>query len=161
VPRDAAAPFCESCGYDFVSATPKTASPPPSSAIDNTAVIQTDRNYFDAHGAESGLSFPDPRPAPLVIPLGADEILIGRHRQTQGATPQIDLSGVHEDPAVSHRHAVLRRTPIGWTLTDLGSTNGTRLSLTDDAIMPGNPMALAPNARFYVGAWTCIALEVR
>ena len=30
-----------------------------------------------------------------------------------------------DDVTVSRRHAVLRRTPEGWTLEDVGSLNGT------------------------------------
>jgi hypothetical protein len=164
-PRDADAPFCESCGHSFVAtmpnAPPVVAPPTVPTALDNTAVVEVDRAYFDAHGAESGLQFPQPPPSALAVPLHGDEILIGRHSDTRVITPQIDLSGEHEDPAVSHRHAVLRRTPIGWTLTDLGSTNGTRLAIADAEIDPGKPVALAPRGRFYVGAWTCISLDTR
>ena len=161
-PRDAGVPFCESCGHDFASPTP---SPAPVAAtpisLDNVAVVRADRGYYDAHSAGSGLDFPDPVPAPLVIPLTGDEITIGRHSQSRGLFPQIDLSGDNEDAAVSHKHAVLRRTETGWTITDLGSTNGTRVDLGEDPITPGTPVSLPAGASIYVGAWSHITLESR
>ena len=159
--RDAGVPFCESCGHDFASPTPSPAAAATPAAIDNVAVVRADRSYYDAQSAGSGLDFPDPLPAPLVIPLGGDEITIGRRSQSRGANPQIDLSGDNEDVAVSHTHAVLRRSESGWTITDLGSTNGTRTDLTQDPITPGTPVALSPGASIYVGAWTRISLETR
>ena len=160
-PRDAGVPFCESCGHDFASPTPSPAVAATPTALDNVAVVRADRTYYDAHSGESGLVFPDPLPAPLVVPLTGDEITIGRHSQSRGTYPQIDLSGENEDAAVSHKHAVLRRTEIGWTVTDLGSTNGTRVDLAQDPITPGAPVALPAGATIYVGAWSRITLESR
>jgi ribosomal protein L37AE/L43A len=161
-PRDAGVPFCESCGHDFASPTPSPAATAATAAsLDNVAVVRADRTYYDAHSAGSGLDFPDPLPAPLVIPLAGDEITIGRHSQSRGLYPPIDLSGDNEDAAVSHKHAVLRRTEAGWTVTDLGSTNGTRVDLAEDPITPGTPVPLPAGASIYVGAWSRITLESR
>jgi hypothetical protein len=160
-PREAGVPFCESCGHDFASPTPSPAATATPTALDNVAVVRADRSYYDAHSGGSGLDFPDPLPAPLVIPLTGDEITIGRHSQSRGTFPQIDLSGDNEDAAVSHKHAVLRRTETGWTVTDLGSTNGTRIDLAEDPITPGAAVALPAGATIYVGAWSRITLESR
>jgi hypothetical protein len=160
-PRDAGVPFCESCGHDFASPTPSPAAAATPTALDNVAVVRADRSFYDAHSAGSGLDFPDPLPAPLVIPLTGDEITIGRRSQSRGVTPQIDLSGDNEDAAVSHKHAVLRRTEAGWTVTDLGSTNGTRVDLAQDPITPGAAVSLPAGASIYIGAWTRITLESR
>ena len=159
-PRDADVPFCESCGHDFASPTPSPAVVPASpAALDNVVVVRADRRYYDKLSTGSGLDFPDPLPAPLVIPLTGREISIGRRSRSRGANPQIDLSGDHEDAAVSHKHAVLRRTENGWTVTDLGSTNGTRIDLEEEPITPGTPVALPAGASIYVGAWTRLTLE--
>jgi hypothetical protein len=158
-PRDAGVPFCESCGHDFASPTPSPAAAATPTALDNVAVVRADRSFYDAHSAGSGLDFPDPLPAPLVIPLTGDEITIGRRSQSRGVNPQIDLSGDNEDAAVSHKHAVLRRTETGWTVTDLGSTNGTRVDLAQDPITPGTAVPLPAGASIYIGAWTRITLE--
>jgi hypothetical protein len=55
----------------------------------------------------------------------------------------------------------LRRTDKGWTITDLGSTNGTRVDVAGEPIEPGTPVALAPGASVFVGAWTRITIEPR
>ena len=60
---------------------------------------------------------------------------------------------VLDEPTVSRRHAVLRRTPEGWAVRDLGSTNGTRVNgwLVDDApLRVGDELALG-DSRFVVG----------
>ena len=159
-PRDAAVPFCESCGHDFASPTPSPAAAViPPAAADTVVVVRADRSYYDALSTGSGLDFPDPLPAPMVIPLVGTEVTIGRRSQSRGANPQIDLSGDNEDAAVSHKHAVLKRNEDGWTVTDLGSTNGTRIDLGQDPITPGTPVAVPPGASIYVGAWTRITLE--
>jgi pSer/pThr/pTyr-binding forkhead associated (FHA) protein len=47
------------------------------------------------------------------------ELSIGRAR---------DCDFVIDEPTVSRHHAVLRRTPEGWAICDIGSTNGTRVN---------------------------------
>jgi hypothetical protein len=61
-----------------------------------------------------------PPPAPLAFPRGAgDSFSIGR-------SPECDLTIA--DMTVSRVHATLERTADGWLLTDLSSTNGTRVN---------------------------------
>jgi hypothetical protein len=65
------------------------------------------------------LARPDP-PLPLVFPRGErDSFSIGR-------SGGCDLTIAHI--TVSRVHATLERTADGWLLTDLGSTNGTRVN---------------------------------
>ena len=60
------------------------------------------------------------RPLPLQFPRGsAGQFSIGR---------DADCDLAIADMTVSRRHATLERTADGWTLTDLGSTNGTRVN---------------------------------
>lgn len=55
------------------------------------------------------------------VPLAHDTITIGR-------LPDCDV--VLRDKGASRRHAQVKRAGDGWTITDLGSTNGTRLNGT-------------------------------
>ena len=60
------------------------------------------------------------RPLPLEFPRGSgDEFSIGRDNKCDLAIA---------DMTVSRRHATLERTQDGWLLTDLESTNGTRVN---------------------------------
>jgi len=63
-------------------------------------------------------------PADLA-PRGADlegpTLVVGR------SGPEVDIA-IPGDPYVSRRHAILSRVDHGWTIRDLGSTNGTRLN---------------------------------
>jgi FHA domain-containing protein/uncharacterized protein DUF1707 len=59
-------------------------------------------------------------PSPLPFPRGAaTSFTIGRDRQCDLAI---------DDLTVSRRHALLERADGGWLLSDLGSTNGTRVN---------------------------------
>src|SRR6266567_3896809 len=57
---------------------------------------------------------------------------------TIGRTPSSDV--VIDHPTVSGQHAVLTRSPSGYRLKDLGSTNGTQIdgvSITDAELKDG------------------------
>jgi hypothetical protein len=60
------------------------------------------------------------RPLPLQFPRGSGE------QFSIGRDAGCDLAIA--DMTVSRRHATLERTPDGWLLTDLESTNGTRVN---------------------------------
>jgi hypothetical protein len=70
-------------------------------------------------GAEDGPS------AELVLPDGT-RVAIGEDPVVVGRLPECDV--VLNDPNVSRRHAELRRSGEGVVVTDLGSTNGTRVN---------------------------------
>ncbi|HWH44235.1 MAG TPA: DUF3662 and FHA domain-containing protein [Thermoleophilaceae bacterium] len=77
---------------------------------------------------------PDREARPLISPDSARAVLSGAGRRlvlggeamVVGRSRDCDIRV--DDPNVSRRHAELRRTPEGWTLVDLGSTNGTKLN---------------------------------
>lgn len=173
--------FCENCGFDFLTGTapeaaPTTSSPSPTSSPDVgttgpgmsspaaekqsfVAVVTCDRGYFDLTAGDSELSYPDPEPDPVRIPLSG-ELLIGRYSETRGVYPEIDSLATSGDPAVSSRHAIIRIKPDGSAiLLDVGSTNGTFLDDDTDPIAQGVEMAVIAGSIVRVGAWTRITVE--
>ena len=81
--------------------------------------------------------------------------LIGRRSDKRGVFPEISLDA---DDAVSHRHALLNRTPDGGIVVrDVGSSNGTRLNgvevepLTDTVLKDGDVIT--------IGHWTRLAIR--
>lgn len=158
--------FCENCGYDFLSGTLPDATTPsvpgPSRAGSSTAVVSVDLDFFERMQF-AGVDPPAEIPASVEVDLPPTDILVGRHSESRGTFPEIDLGGVFgesdaADPAVSSNHCRLHRTADGWTVTDLGSTNGTFLGDAVDPIPPGSPVALAAGSAIHVGAWTRIEL---
>jgi hypothetical protein len=56
-----------------------------------------------------------------------------------------DCDFIVDESTVSRRHAILRRTPEGWEVSDAGSTNGTRLNgwrVDRAALRPGDELRL-------------------
>jgi two-component system response regulator AtoC len=104
---------------------------------------------------------PAPGPAPrdgdtllvigcgLLVPfaIDRDEVVIGRAE---------DCDVVLDHQHFSRRHAVLRRSP-GWSITDLGSTNGTRVGR--EARVGGGPVALEAGESFYIGPYTFVIMS--
>ncbi len=157
--------FCENCGYDFLSGSlpdvVETPAEPSASGADRVRV-SVDLAFFDRMGFE-GVDPPSTIPDPVEVELPPTDILIGRASESRGTFPEIDLHGLFEDasvedPAVSSSHARLRKSGATWTITDLGSTNGTYVDGADDAIRPGELVPVAPGVVINVGAWTAITL---
>jgi pSer/pThr/pTyr-binding forkhead associated (FHA) protein len=164
--RNADDAFCEVCGLDFATGQ-MPAAPAPRPAADATApasgwtaVVETDRGFFDGNEAETpgAVSFPEGVGARRVT-LTGDEVVVGRRSEGKGFFPEIDLSSPVSDPGVSHRHAVLRRAPDGgWTIVDEGSTNGTWIN--DDArpLDHGVATALHDGDHVNLGSFTRITI---
>jgi hypothetical protein len=87
------------------------------------------------------------------IVLRDGELLIGRADPARGITPAIDLTA---DDAVSRRHARVARRGGACFLTDLGSTNGTKLN--NRWIEPNRDVPIAPGDRIELGALTTICV---
>ena len=75
----------------------------------------------------------DPHAAP--IPLQGPSLVIGRSREASG---HLDAT-----PGISRAHLELLRTEEGWTATDLGSRNGSKLNGTEMAAY--EPYVLQPD----------------
>lgn len=154
--------FCESCGYDFVTATPAPATRESSPAAVGQwyAVVTADRGQFD-RSSPDGLVFPDGI-APMEIPLDGDELEIGRGQPDADAQAPVRLTPGCEDPAVSRLHAVLTRLDDGsYAVVDLGSTNGTTVNEDPRPIPPNVEVSLSDGDAIHLGAWTTITIHRR
>lgn len=173
--------FCEVCGLDFATGKMPAAPPAPAPASSAsgtgpgsgpaaavggspsgwTAVIEADRTFFESNQAETpgAVVFPE-NLAAREVELVGDEVLIGRRSDSRGLFPAIDLGGPAPDPAVSHRHALLRRQPDGaWALLDEGSSNGTYLNDDPTPVANGVLTVLHDGDRIHVGAFTTITIR--
>ena len=62
------------------------------------------------------------RPQRALLALGDRRLLVAPHGATIGRSRDCDI--VLDDTGISRRHAEVRPGPDGWTIADLGSTNG-------------------------------------
>ena len=148
-PRIGGDPSCASCGHEF-----RTEAAAPSWEV----VITADRAYYD-RTAPAGVEFPS-GVVRRVVALTEREILIGRRSRRRGIDPAIDCSGSPEDPAISHRHAMLVRDEAGnYAVCDLGSTNGTTINDDPKPIPRNMPVPLRHGDDVHIGAFTTIALR--
>jgi FHA domain len=162
--------FCERCRYDFAANASAVSAPahtvaPHAPVCAWTAIVTADRAYYDAviarGGPDAGAMIFPPYCPPHRVPLAGAQIRIGRHSASRGVTPEIDLAGPPEDPAVSHLHAVLLAQPDGrWVLVDPGSTNGTYLNNDPEPIGVNVPIPVRDGDRIHIGAWTTITLRL-
>jgi hypothetical protein len=151
MPRPSGDRFCETCGHDF------EASPPPK-PVAWELVIEADRAYH-ARFAAGATGFPEGH-RPHSLPLDGAELRIGRSDPASNGADASLLSGAARDPALSRRHAVLRRGDDGtYAIEDLGSTNGTEVN--GRPIAAGEPVALGDGDRVHLGAWTVITIRSR
>lgn len=86
------------------------------------------------------------------IPLdpGKGSYTVGWYDAAAGAAPDIDLHPVGGSAqGVSRQHAVIRLSDGQWTISDLGSTNGTFLN--DTQMAPNSTVALRDRTRIRLG----------
>ena len=176
--HDAAALFCEACGYDFTTGTmPRPPDAATVSALDLDAVgeaaqaplapaiavewvaeVWVDPDWYEAQESED----PCPSPGlPAVIPLAAKSVLIGRPSTSRNIHPDIDCTG---DTGVSRRQAQLSTDGQRWWIEDLQSSNGTYVGpasgpLPTAPVPPGQRRELSEDDRIYVGAWTRLVVR--
>jgi serine/threonine-protein kinase len=134
--------------------------PQPAVAGTWTAVVTTDRAYYDSVSAvdeqdTASISFPGELPERR-IPLAGAEVRIGRRSVSRGIEPEIDLAGPPLDPGVSRLHAKLVPAADGsWSVVDLG-TNGITVNGRD--VPSGDSVPLRPGDHIHLGAWTKITI---
>lgn len=86
----------------------------------------------------------------LPLPTDKREIIIGREDPISGIFPEIDLTPYGgESGGVSRQHARINHDADQWTLTDLNSTNYTRVDGTK--IDPSVPVPIKDGARLQFG----------
>ncbi|HYN66285.1 MAG TPA: FHA domain-containing protein [Ornithinibacter sp.] len=178
-PHDAAALFCEACGYDFTTGTmPRPPDAPngadvnavaatgddsqaslaPAIAVEWVAEVWVDPDWYEAQESED----PCPSPGlPGVVELTAKSVLIGRPSASRDIHPEIDCTG---DSGVSRRQAQLTTDGQRWWVEDLQSSNGTYVGpasgpLPSDPVPPGQRRELSEDDRIYVGAWTRLVVR--
>jgi len=106
-------------------------------------------------GAQEAPVAPASRPPQrALLSLGGRRLLVPPQGGTVGRSRDCDV--VLEDAGVSRRHAEIRPGPQGWTLADLGSTNGVRVNGHE---LRGSVCALRPGDRVELGS-TEIVFEV-
>jgi pSer/pThr/pTyr-binding forkhead associated (FHA) protein len=89
----------------------------------------------------------------LPLPTDKREIIIGREDPISGIFPEIDLTPYGgESGGVSRQHARLSREDGQWTITDLNSTNYTRVDGT--RIDPSVPVPIKDGSRIQLGRVT-------
>lgn len=139
--------FCEDCGYNFATGAhgePKAPAVRWEVAIMVDPSLRTDES-------------PDPPAAfePLTVAIEKDSSLIGRRSEKRAIYPEIALDF---DDAVSHRHALLNKTPGGGlALRDVGSSNGTKLNGAD--VSPLNDAPLKQGDQITLGHWTRLTVR--
>jgi len=136
-------------------ANPSVASGAP---LEWVAEVWVDPDWY----AEQHSDEPCPSPGlPIVVPLRAQSLLIGRTSRSRNIHPEIECSA---DIGVSRRQAQLTTDGQRWWVEDLQSANGTYVgaaseALPSDSLPPGQRRELARDDHIYVGAWTCIVVR--
>ena len=94
-------------------------------------------------------------PDGVVLTLPGDTVVLGRAPVIPAAAPDARPLVVRDGTrTVSKTHALLRRGSEGWTITDLGSTNGILVvdaSGGQTEAPAGVPVRLPPSGAFYLG----------
>ena len=140
------------------SSSPETPASAQGAAFEWLAEVWIDPDWYQTQEAED----PCPSPGlPVIIPLRARSVLMGRVSQSRNTHPEIDLSS---DPGVSRRHAQLTTDGVRWFVEDLRSSNGTFVGpasgpLPEDPIAVGPRTELGDDDRLYVGAWSRVVVR--
>jgi hypothetical protein len=125
--------FCSECGAQLITTghlTTQTIKPNSSDPVSGSAgvphvpaPIQTDK------GEERGVSLHLMGSGEILNLAGRSEYSIGRGVEGQSLLPDIDLSSNNAySEGVSRMHATLKVLQHGILITDLGSSNGTRIN---------------------------------
>ncbi|HXY54240.1 MAG TPA: FHA domain-containing protein [Nitrospirota bacterium] len=116
--------FCEECG----------------AKLETMGVIQDPA--AGSGGDSASLVFKTADGSKLEIPA-KDDVVIGREDPISEVFPDLDLTNFGgAEGGVSRKHAVIHRLGNGFTIEDMGSTNGTYLN--KKRIQPHVPQTITP-----------------
>lgn len=105
---------------------------------------------YDPNATWGTLTFSDGQQ----VALSGESALVGRYDHDIGGTqPQVDLSNMQGSDTVSRIHATLEHIGSAYTLTDLNSTNSTRLN--GKRLEPDKPAPLNDGDSLSFGKVTC------
>jgi len=179
--------YCDTCRYDFVTATPFSTQPPPGTVAGEASASASPAASGDvsprpASAAPQAIA-PAPAPSPDTrlrwellaqvdetlrkpedpVPTDHSERLFSLDHGDHLIGRRSDGAGIHPeivipDPGISRRHArLLRRPDGGLALVDLGSMNGTRLN--GAPVEPNVIVTLAEGDEVTLGCWTRLKLR--
>jgi len=126
-------------------------------------IADADPAYFERICRLNDLD-PNTMQFPAYVPqrffrLHGPQLLVGRRSASKGINPDIDLSGPPTDSAVSHAHALFIAQPDGsWAVVDVGSSNGTFVNESQQALTRHQPLQLNVGDRVHVGLWTTLTV---
>jgi Protein of unknown function (DUF3662)/FHA domain len=148
-PDDAPAGRDQAPAQASAQAPPRSADPAPIADAGGRTMV---------HSTASRLAEPlretRPRRQTALLLMGGRRLVVGPEGATLGRSRQADV--MVDDPNVSRAHAEVRPHGASWVLTDLGSTNGTRLN----GRRVGSPEVLKPGDEIELGTTTLtFALE--
>jgi len=98
--------------------------PAPEPEHGQTMIYSNSVNRVPTHPVEEAHARRSPQRA--LLSLGGRRLLVPPGGGTVGRSRECDV--VIDDAGVSRRHAEIRPGPAGWTVADLGSTNGVRVN---------------------------------
>lgn len=161
-PRSDRGKFCELCGYNYetgahgeIPMAPVVSAQPVEAGKSDEQKKWTIQVTIDPALKEGGSPDPPADWQPFTVAAAGETLLIGRTSKPRNILPEISLDF---DTAVSHRHAVLTRSDgNGWSIRDIGSSNGTRVNGKD--LQPMVDVPLQPGDRITVGHWTCLTVS--
>jgi hypothetical protein len=130
-------------------ATPRASDPAPIADAGGRTMVHSTASRVAEPLRESR-----PRRQKALLVMGGRRLVVGPDGATLGRSRQSDV--MVDDPNVSRAHAEVRPHGASWVLTDLGSTNGTRLN----GRKVSSPEVLKPGDEIELGATTLtFALE--
>src|SRR5579884_1764259 len=88
------------------------------------------------------------------VQLSGEQALVGRvDHDVPGINPQVDLSKIPGGDTTSRIHATIEHVGSGYTVTDLNSTNSTRVN--GRRVDPDKPMPIQDGDTLHFGKVTC------